>query len=421
MSAELISILALVAIFVITGVFSVNMGALAFAAAFLVGTLAGGMSSDDILGGFPGDIFMVLVGVTYLFAIARANGTIDWLVYRAVRLVGGRLMLVPWVMLAVSALLTAIGAVPPAAVAIIAPVAMGLAAKHGISPLLMSVMVVHGTMVGGFSPISVFGVIVNGVVDRNGLDGSPLFLFFASFALNLVFAAAAFALLGRRRKAETPVPADVPGAARDDALLARVELSRDKVLTLVGILTMVVLTLFLELDIGLVAITVAVVLGIISPQAHRDAVKNVTWPTVLLICGVLTYVSVLQELGTVDYVSHAVSSIGIPLLSAFLLCLIGAVVSAFASSTGLLGALIPLAVPLMAAGQVGVAGMVAALAIASTVVDISPFSTSGAIMLANSREDERDRVFKGLTLYGGTMVVLAPIVVWLTMIAPGIP
>lgn len=420
MSPELISILALVAIFVITGVFSVNMGALAFAAAFLVGTLAGGMSSDDILAGFPGEIFMVLVGVTYLFAIARANGTIDWLVYRSVQLVRGRLALVPWVMLAVSALLTAIGAVPPAAVAIIAPVAMGLAAKHGISPLLMSVMVVHGTMVGGFSPISVFGVIVNGVVDDSGLQGSPLFLFFASFVLNLVFAAVAFVLLGGRKTAEVPVTADAPGAARDETLLARVEMSWDKALTLLGIVTMVVLTLFLELDIGLVAITVAVVLGVISPQAHRDAVKNVTWPTVLLICGVLTYVSVLQELGTVDYVSQAVSGIGVPLLSAFLLCLIGAVVSAFASSTGLLGALIPLAVPLMAAGEVGIAGMVAGLAIASTVVDISPFSTSGAIMLANSREPERDSVFKGLALYGGAMVVIAPIVVWLTMIAPGI-
>ena len=64
--------------------------------------------------------------------------------------------------------------------------------------------------------------------------------------------------------------------------------------------------------------------------------------------------------------------------------------------------------------------MVAALAIASTVVDISPFSTSGAIMLANSRESERDSVFKGLALYGGAMVVIAPIVVWAVMILPGI-
>ncbi|WP_433873386.1 SLC13 family permease [Saccharopolyspora sp. CA-218241] len=419
MSPELVSIVALVAIFIVTGVFSVNMGALAFAAAFLVGTLAGGMSSDDILAGFPGDIFMVLVGVTYLFAIARANGTIDWLVYQSVRMVSGRLPLIPWVMLAVSGLLTAIGAVPPAAVAIIAPVAMGLAVKHGISPLLMSLMVVHGTMVGGFSPISVFGVIVNGVVRGSDLDGSPLFLFFGSMVVNLVFAFVAFVVLGGLRLS----PAADGVAEQERALgaaVAPVALDRDRILTLVGIGTMVVLTLFLELDIGLVAITVAVLLGLISPRAHKDAVAHVTWPTVLLICGVLTYVSVLQEIGTIDYVSQAVSSLGVPLLSALLLCYIGAVVSAFASSTGLLGALIPLAVPLMAAGQVEVASMVAALAIASTVVDISPFSTSGAIMLANSQEDDRDHVFRRLLVYGATMVVVTPLVVWGAMIVPGL-
>lgn len=418
MSAELISIAALVAIFVITGVFSVNMGALAFAAAFLVGTLAGGLSTDDILDGFPGDIFMVLVGVTYLFAIARANGTIDWLVDRSLRLVGGRVALIPWVMLGISGLLTAIGALPPAAVAIIAPVAMGLAVQHGISPLLMAVMVVHGSMVGGFSPISVFGVIVNGVVERDQLDASPMFLFAASFVINLVFAAIAYAVLGGRSlvgQRDRAEPVGAPGAAAK-----AIALDRDRVLTLVGILVMVVVVLIWELDIGLVAITLAVLLGLVSPQSHQDAVKNVTWPTVLLICGVLTYVSVLQTIGTVDFVSNAVASIGVPLLSALLLCYIGAVVSAFASSTGLLGALIPLAIPLMAAGDVGVAGMVAALAIASTVVDISPFSTSGAILLANARESERDAVFRKLTAYGAVMVVLAPLVVWGTMVIPGV-
>lgn len=91
MSAELISIIALVVIFVLATTLSVNMGALAFAGTFLVGTLAGGLDADGIFAGFPGDIFVVLVGVTYLFAIARANGTTDWPVAAAVRLVGGRL------------------------------------------------------------------------------------------------------------------------------------------------------------------------------------------------------------------------------------------------------------------------------------------------------------------------------------------
>ena len=87
MSAELISILALAAMFVVATLLSINMGLLAFAAAFLVGTLAGGLTTDEILAGFPGQIFVVLVGITYLFAIAKANGTIDWLIRLAVRAV----------------------------------------------------------------------------------------------------------------------------------------------------------------------------------------------------------------------------------------------------------------------------------------------------------------------------------------------
>lgn len=434
MSAELISILALVAIFVIGAVMNVNMGPLAFAAAFIVGTLAGGMTSDEILGGFPGSLFLVLVGVTYLFAIARANGTIDWVVSQSVRMVGGRMILLPWVMLFVSALLAAIGAPVPGAVAIVAPIALSMAAKYGINKLLVGVMIVHGTLVGGYSPISVFGVITNGVVDAAELPGSPLALFLSSAIVNLVFAAVAFVVLGglklsRERviTVEEPTtensgtgPEAGAGAGGGVDVLAKSKLTWHAIATLVGILTMVVLVLWpdLDLDLGLVAITVAVVLGVISPKVHEGAISKISWPTVLLICGVLTYVGVLQEMGTIDYVSNAVSSIGAPLIAALVLCYIGAVVSAFASTTGLLGALIPLAVPLMAAGSVGPIGMVSALAISSSVVDISPFSTSGALILANCDESERERFYRQLVTYGAVMVVTAPILMWLVFLVP---
>ena len=66
-------------------------------------------------------MFVTLVGITYLFAIAQNNGTIDWLVRQAVRSVRGRTVAIPWVMFFVTALLTSVGAVSPGAVAIIAP------------------------------------------------------------------------------------------------------------------------------------------------------------------------------------------------------------------------------------------------------------------------------------------------------------
>ncbi|PRX44004.1 UIT1 family transporter [Prauserella shujinwangii] len=445
MSAELVSILVLVVIFVIATTRSINMGALAFAAAFGVGTLAGGMDADGIFAGFPGDLFVVLVGVTYLFAIARANGTTDWLVHAAIRVVGGRLALIPWVMFVISGTLTAIGAVSPAAVAIVAPIALGFASRYRISPLLMGAMVVHGAQAGGFSPISIYGTIVNGIVAREGLPGNEIVLFLASVVVNLVIAAIVFVVCGGLKLASTatatrelatvggsgtttPAGGDTSatgatGGVGTDTTTGHGEdtsgLTAPRIATLVSLAALVVGALVFDLDVGLTAITLAVLLSIAWPETSRQAVTHVTWPTVLLICGMLTYVGVLQELGTIDYAGDAVSEVGVPLVAALLICYIGAIVSAFASSVGIMGALIPLAVPFLLEGTVGPVTMIAALAVSSTVVDVSPFSTNGALVLASAQDVDRDRFFRQLMVYGGIIVAAAPAAVWLVLLVPG--
>ena len=107
------------------------------------------------------------------------------------------------------------------------------------------------------------------------------------------------------------------------------------------------------------------------------------------------------------------------LLAALLICYVGAVVSAFASTTGILGALIPLAVPFLETGAVGAVGLIIALSISSSVVDSSPFSTSGALTVANTPADHRERVFKRLMQWGMSMVVIAPPIAWLVFVVPG--
>ncbi|GAA2304930.1 SLC13 family permease [Streptomyces kunmingensis] len=443
MSPELLSILVLAVIFVIATTRSVNMGALAFAAAFAVGGLAADLDADAVFAGFPGDLFVVLAGVTYLFAIARANGTTEWLVHASVRLVGGRVALIPWVMFAVTAALTAIGAVSPGAVAIVAPLALGFAAQYGISPLLMGIMVVHGAQAGGFSPTSVYGSTVNSIVDREHLPGNEGALFLASLVVNTVIAGIVYAVLMRRGGVPVRVPepaavavgggsAGEPGEPREPASERPQEgtspvpapdvprLDGPRIATLTGLVALVVGALVFDLDVGLTAITIAVVLSVVWPATSKTAVADISWSTVFLICGVLTYVGVLDEMGTIKWAGEAVGDIGVPLLAALLLCYIGAIVSAFASSVGIIGALIPLAVPFLAAGEVGAVGMVAALAVSATVVDVSPFSTNGALVLANAEDIDRDRFFRQLMVYGAGVVVVAPAVVWLAFVVPGL-
>jgi hypothetical protein len=76
-------------------------------------------------------------------------------------------------------------------------------------------------------------------------------------------------------------------------------------------------------------------------------------------------------------------------------------------------------VPFLLAGEVGAIGLITALAISSSVVDSSPFSTSGALVTANAPEDRRDYVYHRLMRWGFSMVAVGPPVTWLLLVVPG--
>ena len=475
MSPEIISILVLVAIFVVATVLPINIGILGFVAAFVVGSTLAGMDGETMLeDGFPDELAVTLIGITLLFAMAQNNGTVDWLVRCAVRAVRGRLAAIPWVMFAIAGVLTAFGAVSAAAVAIVAPIALGFAYRFKINPLLMGLMVVNGAQAGGFSPISIYGTITNDAVANADLEGSPTALFLSSFFVNLAIATVTFVIFGglrllKRRTDEVVEDGDAPaggaasGSAATDgtgstgstggtggsaatggsgaraanggggtatATMARTETESDVVtgsirptpyqlFTVVGLLGLGIATLKYELDVGLVALTVALAVALFSPWSQKKAIQHISWPVVLLISGMLTYVYVLEEMGTIEWAGKAVAGVGSALLAALLMCYVGGIVSAFASSTALLPALIPMAVPFLAGGDVGAVGAVAAIAVATTVVDVSPFSTNGAIVLANAEEDDQDRVYKQLLVFGAAVVVIAPFATWAVLVVPG--
>ncbi|MGF9649403.1 SLC13 family permease [Pseudarthrobacter oxydans] len=452
MSAPVLSIIILAAMFLLATVLPLNMGALAFVGAFLLGTVVLGMSTNDILANFPGGLFLTIVGVTYLFAIAQNNGTIDLLVRGAVKLVGSRVALIPWVMFAITAVITAVGALSPAAVAIIAPIALSFAGKYKISPLLMGMMVIHGAQAGGFSPIAVYGVTVNGILAKTDLAFSPTALFLSSLVFNIIIALVLFVVLGGRallsskvshfveQAAEARMAVSVGAKAGDvsfkgfgsgmygprdpagDGVAATKERSEriPQLVTIGGLIALAVIALGFKVDVGFVSITIAIVLALVSPAAQKGAINKISWSTVLLICGMLTFVGVLEEAGTIEFVSNGVASMGLPLLAALLICYIGAVVSAFASSTAILAALIPLAVPFLSTGEIGAVGVICALAVSATIVDVSPFSTNGALVLANAPEGvDKDRFYKKILGYSGIVIVAGPALAWLALVVPG--
>lgn len=456
-SVEVLPLIALVAMFVIATFFPINIGILGFIGAFAVGYFMLGFDDKEILTAFPSSIVLTIVGVTYFFGMAKKNGTIDLLVNACIRGVRGRVSVVPWVFFFCASVLTALGTFSPAAVALISPAAMSFAARTKMSPLVMGIMVINGAHAGAFSPISVSGVLVLDIVESSGLSLNPWTLFFASYGINLllsVLTVVGYATLARIRGLEFSATGSTKPGPRDDiwsagaaptattyptspttsgagggtALLTRpvttdvlmdaaptpVTWVQKLTLALIGIV--LVLVLVFHLPISFIAIAAGAVLAFTDLSKQNEAIAGISWSTVLLVAGMVTYISVLQEIGTIDHLAQMAITIGAPLLVAVVLCYVIGVTSAFASSTALLTAVIPMALPLLQTGALPVVGVVAALAISATVVDVSPFSTNGALVLANSQGIERPRFYRQLLVNAGIVVALAPALCWLTLV-----
>ncbi len=420
MSIHAVGILGLALVFIIGTARSINLGALSLVMTFLVGTYVVGETVKDMYSGFPVDLFVLLAGVTYLFAIAESNGTIDRIVEGAADLVKDRRALIPWVVFVIASVPAMAGALGSAGVALLAPLSMRLAERYDIDRRMVGLMVVYGAGAGNFSPLNVLGAIVHQAVERNGLEMSSSALFWGNLAYNVGLAVIIYLIFGglRLTRREATRPADADGARLSDVGLrtSDVGLRVDQVCTLAALVGVAVAALVFGLSIGFVAFAAAVLLHLLFPLSSAGAEKKIAWGVVLLICGIMTYVAALQRYGTVGAVGDAVAGLGSPLLAALLICLVGAVTSAFASSAGILGAMIPLAVPFMVRGEIGTTGLVVAVAISATVVDSMPFSTVGALVVANAADHERPRIYRGLLLWGTVMVITAPLLTWLIFV-----
>ena len=453
---EILPLIALVAMFVIATFFPINIGILGFIGAFGVGAFLLGYDDKEILAAFPSSIVLTIVGVTYFFGMAKKNGTIDLLVNACIRGVRGRVTVVPCVFFFCASVLTALGTFSPAAVALISPAAMSFAARTKMSPLVMGIMTINGAHAGAFSPISVSGVLVCDIVESSGLSINPWTLFFASYGINLllsVLTVVGYATLARMRNLEFSAtgsaskdgleriwaagstsetdPSTAPtsgGSGTSTGLLTRpaqtdvlIEtqvhpVTRVQKLTLALIGIVLVLVLVFHLPISFVAIAAGAILAFTDLSKQSEAIAGISWSTVLLVAGMVTYISLMQEIGTIDHLAGMAITIGAPLLVAVVLCYVIGITSAFASSTALLTAVIPMALPLLQTGALPVVGVVAALAISATVVDVSPFSTNGALVLANAQGIHRPRFYRQLLLNAGVVVAIAPVLCWLLLV-----
>ena len=278
-------------------------------------------------------------------------------------------------------------------------------------------MVAHGAMCGNFSPLNAVGAVVHQALASNGLQISSAALFLWNVAYNVGLGVIIYLLFGGLRFTRREPDHRVQGA-KFDATVTRSPTNPRvaQVCTLLAIVGVAIAALAFELNMGFLAFGAAALLHLVFPASSGEADKKIAWGVVLLVCGVVTYVAALQQYGTIDVVGQSIAAVNPSLVAGLLICAVGAITSSVASTLGILGALTPLAVPLINRGEISMTGLIIALAISATVVDSTPFSTAGALAVASADDDERPRVYRGLLIWGAAMVVTAPLVTWLIFI-----
>lgn len=367
-----------------------NTGLLCIAFALVLGRMSG-VSDAVIMKGFNSSLFIMLLGVTYLFSMAQINGSLDLLAQKVIALAGRRVYLIPVIIYVFSIVLAALGPGSVPTMAIMMVFSMSLAAEMKISPVLLSTLTVLGSCAGGLSPLAATGIIGANLCAEFGLTGIE-----NDFLLNGVFSFTVYAVIvyvwlgGYKLR-----------AAEDVGEKVIQSFNRKQLLTIAGIVAMVFMVMLLHINVGLVSFAVAAVLSFLRVSEEAKAIRHIPWNTLLLITGVGVLMQLIIDLGGINILSAALVSIMSAKSAAAVMGLTSGIMSWFSSSSGVVMPTLLPTVPHIAQqlGGVNELELASSITTISHVAAISPLSTGGALALAayasaaNANQKQQQNLF----------------------------
>jgi Na+/H+ antiporter NhaD/arsenite permease-like protein len=411
----------------------INVGLVTIPAAFVLALVAH-VPVKALYGGFPTSLVILVLGVMYLFGHADRSGALVRIVRGAERIVGRRIWLLSWMGFLLGAAISSMGALPGATVAIVMPITMEAARRRGINPMLMGLITIFGALAGGFSPISVFAILLRELSSKEQYSIPLPQLYVFEFVLYAVAAVVAFVIYGRHRSlsagashARNPYPDAVTVPASDVGSVADVtgQWRAYEIGSLIAIFVFVVGVLAFGLDVGLTAFALGAALHIAFRIDTTKVVAALPWGVALILAGLLTYISILLKLGTFTVLADSLQQYGNAAVIALLLAYFAAFFSSFESSSV---TVLAVSIPMVLKVEAGLPSdvlfsVVGAVAFCAAVISTSPFHVNGALMVANGSHGDparAERLFRGLLLWTVAAALVAPLVTWLIPLAGGL-
>ncbi len=428
MDVATLSLGALAIAIIVSCTIRLHVGFLAIALAWVVGVFIAGMSANDVMAGFPTRLFLTLAGVTLLFSQAQANGTLDLIAQKAVRLCRGNVGMMPIMFFLLSFILASVGPGNISSTALMAPMGMAVAGQVGIPAFLMAIMIGNGANAGALSPIAPTGVIVNGVMADIGLGGNEVQTYLNNMMAHIVIALAAYFLLGGWRLLGRYYHGDlmVAGAGSDTAESSAADgseaangggtLERRHWITIGVISALLVGVIGFNLNVGLGAFAGAILLALFKAGDENEAVKLMPWRVIMMVCGVTVLISVLDETGGLELFTRVLAGVSTGYTVTGIMAFTTGFISIYSSTSGVvLPAFLP-TVPGLAeqVGGVSPLAIASAMNVGAHLVDVSALSTLGALCMAAApaHEDSR-KLFNQLMAWGLSMTVVGGFTCWL--------
>ncbi|MFM8534201.1 MAG: SLC13 family permease [Acidimicrobiia bacterium] len=415
-----VSLAALIVAITLSMVTSMNVGVVSLAMAWIVGVYLGGMPLAKVIGTFPIDLLLNLVGVTLLFGMANNNGTLGRIAARAVRACRGNAGVIPIMLFVIAVTLSSIGPGNIATTAIMAPMAMAVATRAAIPPFLMAVMVGNGAQAGALSRFAPTGIIVNTNMDKIGLAGHETSTFLNNLMAHVVVTFVAYFIFGgwklftRSRMAPAMSQSDQAGARADPDIVEVEPFAAKHWLTLGVLIALVVAVIEFKAHVGLAALTGATVLSLLKAADEKDAIKKMPWSVILMVCGVTVLIGVLSAQRGMDLFTDLLAKIATPGTVTFVIAVVTGAVSVYSSTSGVvLPAFLPTVPGLAERLAVDPLAIAASMYVGGHLVDLSPLSTIGALCIAAlHNEADARKLFNQLLWWGLSMMLVGGVICW---------
>ncbi len=413
--ALLILVIACIAISVIVGnKLNINIGILAMAFAYIIGTFIMKTSTKDLISYWPTSTMFTVLSLMLFFGYINETGASEKLAWKMLYATRNHPAVMPFMILIIAAVITATGANPFAVAAICCPLVFSICSRTGKNPLLGFAMFTCGTNMFCYLPwASAYAVQKNVILSGELADNADGYMVGVTFGYMIFFLLTAVLIYiwqkgPKYMTVEDEIkPVEAFDKKQKTALILVVIFIIVVILpTALGTITgdKAIKGFAKNLDVGLVAIIFATIAALLKLADTKKVItKQIPWATIIMICGVSMLITVASKGGAIEVVGDWIGSSLPKALICPILFIIGGVLSMFVSTNNVaIPTLFTLVPSIFAASGISPVILYMAIAVGCSSTGCFPFSGSGSFALAMCPDEKLTK-----PLFNGQMKMAA--------------